>query len=249
MGQLIGFATEFYTLWDVEITPRYTTDAYGKHWHVGNDNAYHYIKNISNDLDKVKALFPQTPIDEGLRGKTRSFSAYSQLPNPCPHILGFGKYRGQDVNELVKTDLPYCLWLLENANDSALRQVVASLPQVLEMKAKQESEVDSFLATIPTIKESGLVELTVTSNAIAGEDGDFVRATLGEGSEIILMVDEVKLFGGNYRYPDYYLPVIGGKAKRLKDKTVKVNLALLETTQIRNFQPRVQQVAKLISLV
>ena len=45
----IGFATEFYTLWDVTIDN--SMDEYGME---SIKTYYHYIKNISTDLEKTK---------------------------------------------------------------------------------------------------------------------------------------------------------------------------------------------------
>ena len=81
MKQIIGFATQFYTLWNYEAVPQYKTDSYGNHHQKGIEHKYYYCKNVSTDLDKVKALFPNVEIDTELRG-TSSFTRNEKLDLP-----------------------------------------------------------------------------------------------------------------------------------------------------------------------
>lgn len=72
----IGFATKFYTLWDIETEDLYTTvhTANGERsYKSGSLHKCFYIKNISTDLTKVESLYPNVTIDETLRGKSQSF--------------------------------------------------------------------------------------------------------------------------------------------------------------------------------
>lgn len=78
----IGFATKFYTLWDVVTEDMYTTFGH-KHYKTGVKTTCFYIKNISMDLDKVKELYPDVPIWEDLRGinmREYSFTKKVELP-------------------------------------------------------------------------------------------------------------------------------------------------------------------------
>lgn len=239
MSYVIGFATEYYTLWDVIIEPIYRTDAYGKHWHVSDKYTYNYIKNVSKDIEKVERQYSEVPIDEELRGKTQSWSSEKRLPNPAPHILDFGKYNGQSIYEIVKTDIPYCLWLLENAHSFELRHIIEELPELIEYKRKLAEEREAYLSTIPRIKESGIVELTFTSNVneshVFDQDDneigifEVINATLGKGSDIRLIVPGFKWMSGSYAYPDWKMLEINGKGKRVKNKTFKVNVELIST--------------------
>lgn len=262
MAAIIGFATEYYTLWDLTVEPVYQTDAYGKHWHVSNKTNYWYQKNISKDLEKVKALYPGVAIDDELRGKTRSFSIGGGDYELSPvNILWFGKYRGHDLNELAKTDLPYVMWLLNNANDGKVRAYVATLPEVKAELDRLSMELESFFSNIPTIKESGVVEIAIRSNPRerviyddkTDTEGPVVYAmegTIGDGSFVYVIPHDVKYMAGSYSYPEWYAPVIDGKSKRLKGKTIKANVELIHTSrQESGWNKGVHQYVKIISLV
>ena len=60
----IGFATEYYTLWDVTNENQYFTDTYGNHHLQSIRTNFCYIKNISKDLSIVEAKYPGVSIDE-----------------------------------------------------------------------------------------------------------------------------------------------------------------------------------------
>jgi hypothetical protein len=232
MGLVIGFATEFYTLWDVQIEPMYKTDAYGQHWHVSNKTNFNYIKNVSHDLEKAKSLHPGVPVDDSLRGKTRSFSMGGNGIELSPvNILWFGKYFGQDVCQLVKTDFQYVLWLLENAHDFKLRHFISELPEVIAYQADKKQKDQMKMDSINKITDSGVWDLTVTTNPTEGDGVFNMYATLGPDHKVCLLLTEenVTFIPGNYRYPDYYAFSTGCKVKRIKNKSVKINLELLNT--------------------
>ena len=56
----------------------------------------------------------------------------------------------------------------------------------------------------------------------------FAEATIGEGNTINIIFDEIKFVGGMY---PYNMAVINGKAMRIKGKTMKLNLIIIETTR------------------
>lgn len=235
MGLVIGFATEFYTLWDVVVEPMFKTDAYGQHWHVSNKTNFNYIKNVSHDLDKAKSLYPGVPVDDSLRGKTRSFSTGGNGIELSPvNIMWFGKYFGHDVTELIKTDFSYVLWLLDNANDFKLREFIAELPEMIAYKAEKKQKDQLKMDSIAKITQSGTYDLTVTTNPVEGnEDEQFkMYATLGPDHKVCLVLtsENVTFIPGNYRYPDYYAFSNCGKVKRIKNKLVKIDLELISTS-------------------
>lgn len=74
---IIGFATKFYTLWSVSDEPY--TNQYGEQ--IGVTHRYAFIKKISTSLERARALFPDTPVDESLRGH-RSFNRFESFRPP-----------------------------------------------------------------------------------------------------------------------------------------------------------------------
>ena len=107
MKQVIGFATQFYTLWNYEAVPQYKTDSYGNHHQTGVEHKYYYVKNVSTDLEKVKSLFPNVEIDAELRG-TSSFTRNEKLDLPNNYFWA-GKYAGKLIDDVMEFDFKYCL--------------------------------------------------------------------------------------------------------------------------------------------
>lgn len=258
MGLCIGFATEFYTLWDVVVEPVFRTDAYGNHWHVSNKTNFNYLQNVSKDIENVKSQYPSVPIDDSLRGHSRSFSMGGAGLELSPvNILWFGKYSGQDLNEVAKKDLSYCMWLLENAQEKSLRDFVKELPEVVSELLRRSIEKESFFNSVKALKESGVIEITIESNpheTIISEDSDspvfVMRSSLGHGSFLYVIPHDVKYMAGSYSYPEWYMPVIDGKAKRLKGKTIKANVELLYTKKVDDgYKKGIHQYVKILNLV
>ena len=100
MTQAIGFAVKFYTLWSINKEAVYITDSNGRHLLVGYNTNYFYHKNISNSLDKATSLYPELELYPELRGKTKSWTL-ENTEDLCPNIMKYGKYYGEDLNDLV----------------------------------------------------------------------------------------------------------------------------------------------------
>lgn len=157
----IGFATEFYTLWDVTKETKYFTDVNGNHWPSTEVTHFNYIQNVSTDLERVKAKYPELTINEELRGKTTSWERKAE--DLTPQILKFGKYRGHSIQDIAEKDFDYILWLLENCYSAATKNACLELPLVIEHFAEMERKSEAAKALHPVI-ESGEVEITFTSN-------------------------------------------------------------------------------------
>lgn len=94
--KVIGFATTFYTLWNLTENKRFET-INNQHIHVGTTFNYTYIQNLSIDQDtaisKVKEKYGLdfVDVDECLRGVSqRSFQRYEEKPLPF-NVFPFGK--------------------------------------------------------------------------------------------------------------------------------------------------------------
>ncbi len=176
----IGFATEYYTLWDVRVEPKYFTDLNGVHHLQSNVTHYNYIQNISKDLATVKDKYPDLSINEELKGKTAAWSKTSE--DLTPEILKFGKYSGKSVQEVSEIDFHYILWLLENGRGETIK-VCMALPIVIAHFEAVEIKRNQAIASHPVI-ESGEVELTFYTNPNKiGQDLDFIlrnSSVLGE---------------------------------------------------------------------
>ena len=249
--KVIGFATQFYTLWDITTEEEYFTDNYGNHWLKGIKTNYWYIQNISKDLAVVKAKYPDLKIDEELKGKTASWEKRSE--DLTPHILKFGKYSGRSISEVVEIDFSYIIWLIENGRRET-RLVCEELPQVVQYRAEIEKKRAEAMASHPVI-ENGEVEIAFTSNPnrLVGEDLTYdsdiheaikyyqkkcyAEATIGDGNQILVIFDEVKEVAGMY---PYNMAIINGKAMRVKGKKMKLDLVVIKT---KRFESYVKQIA------
>jgi len=223
MIQAIGFANKFFTLWSIDTEPVYTTDAYGKHWLTGYNTRYAYHKNISFDLEKAKALYPTLEVQEDLRGKTNSWTTESK-EDLCPQIMKFGKYYGKDINELLEQDFQYLVWVCENKGYSSNGKYAKNLPKVLEhFKAIEDASnklINDRNNAFEAILNAGSFEFVAERN-LKINDG-FAYIYVNEGDLCITFKFEQGTFSYNeYNGFAYGLPIVKGKAKRMKGKTVK----------------------------
>ncbi|MDH6308114.1 hypothetical protein M2451_002633 [Dysgonomonas sp. PFB1-18] len=223
MALVIGFASKYYTLWNVVITPQYTTDAYGEHWHTGNHYQYSYMKNISSDIVKVKELYPSVTIDDGLRGITTREWGKTVKINMPPNYLTFGKYTGRTVEDIASVDLQYLIWALDNMYiEPAQKEAICSTKEYKEYQAQIQMEINNKLARISPLK-SGKHILTILSNPCEGKA--FVNITDGHNIELRFRQTKEYFYNG---FP-YELPVMAGKAKRVKCKAIEYNLQIINT--------------------
>jgi hypothetical protein len=223
----IGFANKFYTLWSINTEPVYTTDSNGKHWLTGHNTRYTYHKNISFDLEKAKELYPTLSVSEDLRGKTNSWVSADKKEDLCPHIMKFGKYYGRDVNELIEVDFQYLLWVLENRGYSSNGKYIQDLPAVQKHFQDIEDAFNEKVARRTSIFQSllnvGSYEFVADKNLrVNSVDGiAYINIEIEEDMYI-----HFKFLNGTFTY-NYYkeftygLPIIKGKAKRMKGKNVK----------------------------
>lgn len=128
MTHIIGFATEFYTLWSYEKENVYAgnvvMNGVGPQI-IGINHRYYYIKNISKDLEKAKALYPGVEIDEELRGVTRSFERFEKAEYPA-NCFSFGMLAGKEIATLSHSkDHVWQLFRAMNQENGGRRRVLA----------------------------------------------------------------------------------------------------------------------------
>lgn len=118
--KLIGFATEYYTLWSLTTVPLFEHTKDGKTHQVGIRENYTYIQNLSKDLQTAKNAFLQRygekygkvpEVDKSLKGQSNSFFVEKKKPLP-PQYFSKGKYYGSLITEC--TDYQYLYWAHNN---------------------------------------------------------------------------------------------------------------------------------------
>jgi hypothetical protein len=140
-GQVIGFATQYYTLWSYRIDTHYVSDVHGNHRPAYETVLYTFHKNISKSIDIVTNVYPNISIDEGLRGKHRSFSV-KKPDDLTPELIKFGKYNGYTISEIAEMDFDYLLWLRDNVYVSKTRELIETNPQIIKHNEKMKLEED-----------------------------------------------------------------------------------------------------------
>lgn len=227
MKKLIGFATQFYTLWDYEAISEYKTDAYGNHHCTGTKHCFYYIKNISTNVDKVKSLYPGVDIDENLRGKTNSFSNFTRQDLP-ENFFWAGKYTGKLIDEILIYDFQYCLWSVANYGGKT-SQYIKRHPIYLAYLEAQENAKQGEINAHKLLKEGDEVELEFVRNGYNADENYTECWTEARFEDVELCVNckGVKPVQGMY---PYLMPVINGKALRTKGKKLKVKVVeVIET--------------------
>jgi len=217
----IGFANEFYTLWSVMIDDKYFLDGYGKYWLIERSMRYSYIKNISKSLDKVKELYPGVEIDEELKGYRlqREFSINEKF-QPV-EILWFGKHYGKRIEDLIKEDFNYTLWLHANCSQ-AIKEYIESLDEFKKYQAEKDKEEKKTMASVPDIKPGDVFKVMFDRNPKEWDDETvfIIGEHQSTGKEKPLNVwIEFKKFTkkGSGKY-SFFVVIIDGVEHKLKNK-------------------------------
>lgn len=237
MKNIIGFATEFYTLWSYEAVTQYKSDAYGNHHQCGVLHNFYYIKNISNNLAKVKLLYPATEIDETLRGKSTSFvrRETKDLPN---NIFWGGKYEGRLIDEILEQDFNYCIWSTENYNMPYIKNHPKYIAYLSDIERQKQIEIECA----KTVNVGDVLEITFTSNGYNADDNYtecWASAILGD-TELKVLCSGVKPVHSMY---PYLMPLVAGKTQKTKGKTFLVEV--IEVFNTHNFSGKIEQQIKI----
>ena len=225
MKHIIGFATQFYTLWNYEAIPQYKEDSYGNYHQTGVVHNYYYIKNVSTRLDKVKELYPNVEIDTELRG-TNSFTRTEKLDLPNNYFWA-GKYAGKLIDDILDSDFNYCLWSSENYN----MPYITNHPKYIAYFEAIEQKKRLDIENAQTVKVGDVVELEFVRNGYNADDEYkecWTEARLGE-TEIAVCCGGVRLVEGMY---PYLMPMINGKTQKTKGKKIEVKVTEVFNTGI-----------------
>lgn len=216
----IGFTNKYYTLWDVchDVT------------HLDNGVVIEkthcaYIKNISFDRDVAMSKYPGVEVDEDLRGHERSFS-YTKEIYP-DDVFRFGRYRGNKFSDCH--DYSYMSWYFTQTHVTA-QEILKPILENNGYYIYKRNLDDSY--DIMTIEEHNAMlrrdaerdelrkRILETMEFPINWNPDEKGYCYDVDSEMSIKFDEVKEYW--YDGCPYYLPVLKGKAKRVKRKTIKI---------------------------
>lgn len=234
---LIGKADLYYTLWDVRSTKNYSTDLVGNHYLSSISTHFDYRQNLSMDeskaIEKAKG-FGVTELEpnEELRGRYQSWKAVEKFDEPIvENVFTYGRNRGDLFIENI--DVDYMWWYYDQDNfvskDSkkTMKNRIVELDSETYVVYKGELMKRELMQVIKNknklhkkIKKQGWVEVFVDRNI----DG---YHSILHADGIWFKFDKVK--ENWYRDFSYYLPMINGKAKRIKNKTIKIFIERVAT--------------------
>lgn len=141
----IGFATKFFTLWNVQNDFVYS-EVNGQYSINGTKTTFTYCGKLSickdKAIEKVQSKgITEFFIDESLRGtKTWSTTAknYSEINKSECSVFQFGKYDDQKISEC--TDIKYLLWYFTETSNKFAKQVLVNSGQYGIVKHEDGSE-------------------------------------------------------------------------------------------------------------
>jgi len=223
MTQAIGFANKFYTLWTIRKDDNFFQDAYGNARCVGSTIHYTYHKNISTDINKVKELFPNLEVYEDLHGKSNSWSERKEDNNAFQNIMRNGKYTGHDLNLLVETDFDYVVWVatnLSNANAKYAKEIPSVKSYLSQIEQARIENINFNMDLSHGLSADGFIEFEATSNLKVSSEYSYYTLEV-EGVNITFYIPCSMHKEMYYNGFSYGLPLIDGKAKKMKGKRVR----------------------------
>ena len=224
----IGFSKKYFTLWDVQETIEWTS--------VGGLNlpyqkiSYCYIQNLSMDENeaKRKAIFKGVEnfeIDHDLSGRNASFfhkkELFSKIPSDKSYFFEFGKFKGEPIKNC--TDFDYLFWFFnESQNIHAKARLLENGFEDFEgqvVHAEHAKKIKLRDLVVAEIADKDEIEVIVLSNLNCKNELRFEFK-----NEVFFGCWNESSKGYIYQGIEYFLPIIGGKPKRVKNKPVKVKI-------------------------
>jgi hypothetical protein len=109
-GLIIGFSGTYYCLWSWWYESNYAMTGSGNYVATDSYTKYAYIKRISTDVNKVKELYPNIPIDMNLHGQSWD-SEKKGKKEPLPYdVFPYG-FKGERT-KIMECDEAKLLWAL-----------------------------------------------------------------------------------------------------------------------------------------
>ena len=224
----LGFTNKYYTLWNVNTT----TQDLG-HGLIRTTNLYTYLQNVSFDLETARRKFPEAELVEDLRGKTRRWKTYSDVWESVD-VFRFGKYKFQNIAE--NTDSSYIAWywtVINGEHKEFVTKVLESRGYWVREKywEKENGEIErqEYLVSSEQLEEERKAELALREKSKEVENAtalEFVPTRNVNGVGEYWDGNVIYKFAGVkenwYQGFPYYLPLLNGKQKRIKNKTIKI---------------------------
>ena len=219
----IGFANKFYTLWQIseETKP------------LGNGRSYvithyTYVKNISFDKETALAKYPGATLDENLRGMTRSWDSAPKEVWDNVDTFRFGKYAYTKIAD--NTDTNYIAWYWEQISNEHKEYVGSVLKsRGYEIRTWGNDNDNQYLVSPEALENERMAEANKnTVLEVLKKNNPFnISFDHNPSSYGICRIDDIlyhfqQVHVNYYQGFEYYLPVVNGKQKRIKNKNLVI---------------------------
>lgn len=222
---VIGFTNIYYTLWNV------TTVGKKVEQQIVTTTNYTYYQNLSFDFEEAKRKAGTDNFDPELKGST-SFNVvtYKYIDSGINTIVDFGKYYGKTLQEISELDLPYLIWLAKESRNKDLKRITNEHPAAVNYYIERE-KISIDFNNFPGLHNIGVISnwvVTATTNLKLHENYDTSFDMIGYTATLSIAVDDIHVL--RFKFTDkqfnilyydgyaYGLPLIKGKAKRIKNK-------------------------------
>lgn len=217
--KVIGFANKFYTLWDVT---EETKDLGNGHKYVVTHFAY--IKNISFDKETAFSKYPGLDFDENLRGKTQSWDTEKEIWENVD-TYRFGKFKYEKIGD---HDIDYLAWYWDQVSGDH-KEYVGSVLKKHGYEIRIWGNNNEYLVDPKTIEneKKALEAINEMTEKLNNSDSFEICLDHNPDEEGYCRVDDIfyhfqEVKENWYNGFPYYLPVLNGKSKRIKNKNIKV---------------------------
>lgn len=239
----IGFGTQFFTLWNLSTEFQYSQTPSGQYVCTGYFTRYSYLGKLSKDLEKAKSKCEErgikiSVVDENLRG-SRSWTSrpeknFCEIPKSECSVFQFGKYDNQKISECI--DFNYLSWYYSETKNKFAQEVLIASGQFELFVWEHDGEVELMtterafqirerlqkqsqsIVVADEIRRTGFAEFIATKNL---SSNGCIRAEINGGNVNFYFPEFRVLFYNGY---EYALPVLNGTGKKIKGKTIRVNV-------------------------
>ena len=219
----IGFANKFYTLWQIseETKP------------LGNGCSrvvthYTYIKNISFDKAAALAKYPNAVFNENLHGMTRSWDSEPKMVWDNVDLFRFGKYQYMHIDS--NTDTNYIAWYWDQIYDTDHKEFVGSVLKSRGYEIRKWDSGSEYLMSPEDLENERIAEANKNEVLEGLKLNNPIEVTFDHNpssygicriNDVLYHFQQVK--ENYYQGWEYYLPVVNGKQKRIKNKKLIIN--------------------------
>lgn len=233
---VLGYTGKFFARWELTtevvnvMADRYTEYTKCK-----------YIRKVADTLEAALEKFPDLSVEPMLVNHKRSFDTYGRVIFTSNETFRFGKYNGKRIEEV--SEGRYVAWYMNLDNANLSDEHKAYCRECL-LKYFGYTEENGILIS-PETREKRAREKQLTDKVINKARNDqhvYLELKSWPNAD-----GEIKIDGVVYTFPEvranyyngytYYMPVLNGVAKRIKNHVIKAEiLAVYDKIYIEDFK-------------